>query len=456
MNGTSAPASDLTLGQAATYTEITSLTDSDLAPSAFSGSDITQEEGTNVNIQVTPAGAAWSTSVSITPSGSGLVYDGYSLIQGTLTDVGADTTYTISVTRANAYGSTTGTMTVTATDVAPVQTNDTPWTKALDFNGSNEHTKQVSNSMYAQPLQMNGLANTVNLGTRSQGETSNNTSSRPWATSCVFKADRHNSTQVIWNQGEGSSNGNDNISLVLGGNGDISLQWGRQGTGANKCRIAQNISSSNWYGVSIAHNGVRLGGGNASSSNLADCFDIRLMSSADSFVSISSNLSVAANWISTGQRMDRTVAGDFTIGGRGNSSYLTYHGKVASMVVTTLLSEGNYTPAQLPSRYMPDADQAKMMITDPIKWVDDYKVRLSSGNPNGLFRKSAERFATNYFTPTGANQSTFVWLMGDGTNDSYSNGVRNYIYPSDQNYSKLQLNSMVSNDIETVNINGLT
>jgi len=456
MNGTSAPAADLTLGQAATYTEITSLTDSDLAPSAFSGSDITQEEGTNVNIQVTPAGAAWSTSVSITPSGSGLVYDGYSLIQGTLTDVGADTTYTISVTRANAYGSTTGTMTVTATDVAPAQTNDTPWTKALDFNGSNEHTKQVSNSMYAQPLQMNGLANTVNLGTRSQGETSNNTSSRPWATSCVFKADRHNSTQVIWNQGEGSSNGNDNISLVLGGNGDISLQWGRQGTGANKCRIAQNISSSNWYGVSIAHNGVRLGGGNASSSNLADCFDIRLMSSADSFVSISSNLSVAANWISTGQRMDRTVAGDFTIGGRGNSSYLTYHGKVASMVVTTLLSEGNYTPAQLPSRYMPDADQAKMMITDPIKWVDDYKVRLSSGNPNGLFRKSAERFATNYFTPTGANQSTFVWLMGDGTNDSYSNGVRNYIYPSDQNYSKLQLNSMVSNDIETVNINGLT
>jgi hypothetical protein len=259
---------------------------------------------------------------------------------------------------------------------------------------------------------------------------------------------------MIWNQGEGSSSGNDNIFVNVGATGHVNLGWGREGTGYNMCRIANNISSSTWYGISIAHNGVRLGANNATASNLADCFDIRIMSSADSFASISSNLSTSSNWTSTGMRMDRTVAGDFTIGGRGNG--YSFRGKVASMVVTTLLSEGNYTSAQLPSGYMPDADQAKMMITDPVKWIDDYKVRLSAGNPNGLFRKSAERFATNYFTPSGANQSTFVWLMGDGTSDSYSNGVRNHVYPSDQNYSKLQLNSMVSNDIETVNIAGLT
>ena len=442
-------------GNNVNYTEVTSLTNADLTPSQFSASDIIQQEGTNVNIQVTPAGATWSSSVSITPSGSGLVFDGYSLIQGTLADVGSDTTYTITVTRANSYGSSVGTMTVTATDIAPVQTNDTPWTKALDFNGSSEHLKQVSSSLFINPLQMGGLANTVDLGTVSQGDTSNNTSARPWATACVFKADRHNSNQVIWNQGEGSSNGDDNISLVLDSNGDISLQWGRQGTGVNKCRIATNISSSNWYGVSIAHNGVRLGGGNASASNLADCFDIRLMSSADSFVSISSNLSTSSNWISTGQRMDRTVAGDFTIGGRGNSTYLSYHGKLASMVVTPLL-QGGYPSLQMPEGTMVGEDQAKLMITDPIKWIANYKTRLGSGNPNGLFRKSAERYATNYFTFGGGYQYVTVWLMGDGTNDSYSNGVRNYINTSDQNYVKLQLNSMVSNDIETVNINGLT
>jgi hypothetical protein len=443
-------------GNVINWTEVTSLTNADLTPPQFSSSDYTYEEGTVVNLQVTPAGASWNTSVSITPSGSGLVYDGYSVIQGTLNDVSTDTIYTVSVTRANSYGSTIGTFEIQATDVPPVQTNSTPWTKALDFNGSSEHTKQVSNSLFVQPLQMGGLANLVDLGTASQGSTSNHSSARPWATACVFKADRHNSTQVIWNQGEGSSNGNDNISLVLNGNGDVSLQWGRQGTGVNTCRIAQNISSSNWYGVSIAHNGVRLGGGNASASNLANCFDIRLMSSADSFVSISSNLSTSSNWISTGQRMDRTVAGDFTIGGRGSSTYLTYHGKVASMVVTPLLQDGNYNSGQMPEGTMVGVDQAKMMITDPIQWVADYRSRLGSGNPNGLYRKSAERYATNYFTFGGGYQHVQVWLMGDGSSDSYANGIRNYINPSDQNYVKLQLNSMVSNDIETVNINGLT
>jgi hypothetical protein len=301
---------------------------------------------------------------------------------------------------------------------------------------------------------MGGLANTVDLGTTSQGDTSNHTSARPWAISVVFQSDGNNSNQMIWNQGEGSSSGNDNIYLRLSAAGSLFFGWGREGTGYNECKIAnQSISSSNWYGVSIAHNGVRLGGNNASASNLADCFDIRLMSSADSFASISSNLSTTSNWVQSGIRMDRTVAGDFTIGGRGANR--NFHGKIASMVVTPLL-QGGYNSAQMPEGTMVGEDQAKMMITDPIQWVDTYKSRLGSGNPNGLFRKSAERFATNYFTFGGGYQYVTVWLMGDGTNDSYSNGVRNYINTSDQNYTKMQLNSMQSSDIVNVSINGLS
>jgi hypothetical protein len=345
----------------------------------------------------------------------------------------------------------------TGIDMIPIPTaaiKYTPFTKALDFSGSNEHAKHVNSSLFVQPLQMGGLANLVDLGTTSQGDTSNNTSSRPWAVSVVFKSDGHSGNQMIWNQGEGSSSGSDNIYLRLTAVGSLIFGWGREGTGYNECRIAnQNISSLNWYGVTIAHNGVRLGGNNATASNLADCFDIRLMSSADSFASVGNNLATSSNWTSTGYRMDRTVAGDFTIGGRGNG--ISFRGKIASMVVTTLL-QGGYSSAQMPTGTMVNADQAKMMITDPIKWVDTYKSRLGSGNPNGLFRKSAERFATNYFTFAGAYQHTYVWLMGDGTNDSYSNGVRNYIQPSDQNYGKMQLNSMVSNDIENVTIPGLS
>ena len=66
-------------GNTINWTEVTSLTDADLTPSAFSSSDLTQQEGTAVNIQVTPQGASWTTGVTITPTGSGLVYDGYSL-----------------------------------------------------------------------------------------------------------------------------------------------------------------------------------------------------------------------------------------------------------------------------------------------------------------------------------------------------------------------------------------
>ena len=34
--------------------------------------------------------------------------------------------------------------------------------------------------------------------------------------------------------------------------------------------------------------------------------------------------------------------------------------------------------------------------------------------------------------------------------------IRNQVMPSDQNYTKLNMISMVSNDIQTVNITGLT
>ena len=60
--------------------------------------------------------------------------------------------------------------------------------------------------------------------------------------------------------------------------------------------------------------------------------------------------------------MDRSVTGDFTIGGRGSNR--SFHGKVASMVVTTLRS--NFA--------MPTDAEIELMITDPKKWEDDYRV----------------------------------------------------------------------------------
>jgi hypothetical protein len=185
------------------------------------------------------------------------------------------------------------------------------------------------------------------------------------------------------------------------------------------------------------------------------------MSSVDSFASLGSNLSVTANWTSYGNRMDRTVAGDFTIGGRGNNS--NFHGKIASMITTTLIGQGNYTHStinsQQPGGLMYNDAQIELMITDPVKWLADYKVRHGVYNTSAPFRSPASGYTIQPFligSSTTAPSATQVWLMGDGASDSYSNGIRNYVNTADQNNTKLQLNSMVSNDIETVNINGLT
>ncbi len=162
------------------------------------------------------------------------------------------------------------------------------------------------------------------------------------------------------------------------------------------------------------------------------------MSSADSFATLSSNLSVTANWVVTGVRMDRTFAGDFTIGGRGTG--YSYRGKIASMLVHCL-------KAGVP---MQDATEIKLMITDPLKWEADYLIGNSYRRPTYL------NSSTNYQKQTSAGfEGTHMWLMGDGTPDSFPN-INNEQRPNWINYTYLVMTSMVSNDIETVNINGLT
>ncbi|BAQ92776.1 fiber Ig/hemolysin [uncultured Mediterranean phage uvMED] len=433
----SAPSGSETFeGNAVTYTEITSRTNADLTPPLFTQSDLTYQEGSVLNLQVTPAGASWSTSASISPTGSGLVFDGNSMFQGTLSDVASDTDYTVTVTRGNSYGSTTGSFTLTVTDVAPPQTNETPWTKALDFSGSNEHLKQVTSSAAYNAMRMTGIAQTVPNNFDSS-RTSAGTYARPWMTSVVFKTDRNNSNQHIWNQGEGAGSNDDNIYLRTDSAGNLYFGWGR-GANNNECQIAQRMLTSNWYGVYIAHKGGRFSSSNATSTNLADAFDIRIMGTYNNWT-LGSNLSTSSNWINTGNRTDRTVSGDFTIGGRGSNR--SFHGKVSSMIITTLKKD----------EPIPADSEIGLMITDPKKWEDDYRIgqTVRASNSDGESSYNPNQGVYGYY-------GTQIWLMGDGIYDSYANGIRNQVYFSDQNFVKLQLNSMVSNDIQTVNINGLT
>jgi len=312
----------------------------------------------------------------------------------------------------------------------------TDYAKVLDFSGGSEFAKQTGSNNLYQPLRMGGVGNTVSAGFT--GYTSNDTNARPWAVTCVFKVDGNATNQHIWNQGEGAGSTDDNIYLRLDSSRRLYLGWGRSGA-LNELYISL-LSTSNWYGVYVASTGERLSGANASAANLADCFDVRLFNSSSSWA-VGSNLSASFIWSdvnsTTGGRMDRTVAGDFTIGGRGSNR--NFHGKVASCVVTTL--NRNST--------MPSNDEIKKMTIDPLQWITDYKsgatYRLADGTTTGTW-------ASNN---TNSSYATQVWLMGDGTSDAYSK-MRNQVWPANQNNTTLDMNSMVSNDIETVDVTGLT
>lgn len=313
----------------------------------------------------------------------------------------------------------------------------TPFTKALDFSGSAERVKQVGSSTDYKPLTMNGLATTTSAPAGGV-TTSLDGDARPWATAIVFKADGNNSNQHIWNQGEGEGTGNDNIYVRLSASKNLYFGWGREGS-VNECQITSGgvIATNQWYGLYIGHNGTRLSSSDATAANLADCFDIYLMSSADNFNAVGNNLSTESTWLNTGDRMDRTIEGDFTIGGRGSNR--NFHGKVASMVVTVLRR----------SYYMPGDAEIKLMIADPKRWEDDYRV----GN---TVRQSTGGGNTGYNPASMANGygGTQIWLMGDGTSDAFAQ-IRNQVN-LEQNYTPLNMISMVANDVETVNIPGLS
>ena len=330
----------------------------------------------------------------------------------------------------------------------PAPTNSTPWNKAIDFSGGSEHLSQESgtNSYYA-PLAMAGASSIVTAPTTGQTVTSGH----PWATAVVFQTPNNTTNQHIWNLGEGAGTNDDNIYLrMAGANGELYLGWGRVGVGFNEYHIGNfggsyNQSTGQWWGIYVGFNGTRLSGANATAANLVNAFDIKLMGTND-VTPVFSNLydvgSDVNNWTSTGVRMDRQFTGQFTVGGRGANR--SFHGKVASTVVTTLRC----------GVAMPTDAEVKLMLTDPIKWLNDYKVGQNYRQSNS----TAD--STNWQIGNGASSaSTQVWLMGDNTaRDSYPKiwSYTNNNASTDGYNVRLDMNSQVSSDIETVTISGLS
>ena len=425
-------------GNAVTYTEITSQADADLAPDAFTFSDIVQAEGTALNLQLYPAGATFSQTATLSPTTSGLVYNTSThYLQGTLADVGADTVYTVTVTRANSYGSTVSTFTITATDVAPVSNLTTPWTKAISINGANEYLMGVSNSNSFNILNMGGMNNDV--WGANNGKTSTDTDARPWSISQVVYID-NSQPQCYFSQAENYAN--DRISLSThetGANSKIEFYWGRStgtnGANSNGVQFLFDKPADGWYGYYIDTTGFRPNQAQSTTSALADNFRFKQVDLSTGTVT-----DITGTWTLVGDgRLNRGLNGDFYVGRESGSQSFNSNSslKVASTLISTLKRDF----------LLPDDTEISMQVRDPQQWVIDYRdgtqQRLAYNNQPYAFDTYPERCVQ-------------LWLMGDGALDSYSNNLRNDVKTADQNYTMLRLQNMVSNDIETVNITGLT
>lgn len=328
-----------------------------------------------------------------------------------------------------------GVSVVNVTIIGPESTL-TPWNKALDFTGSNEYAKEYNSGNDRSPMRMGGVS--TSFGPHSDlTRTSDNANARPWATCVVFNADGHASDQHIWNAGEGNTSVNgDNIYLRLAANKQLFFGWGRDGA-INECLINAYVAPRYWYAIYIAHKGQRLSDADATAVNLENSFDIYQMSGLNSFSSITGNHASFDNWTSTGGRMDRQFSGEFTLGGRGSNR--SFHGKIASMIVTTLNRD----------TVMPDTTEIQLMMTDPDKWVKDYKIGNSYRMPTNS--STTANFARN---DVNSAMSTWAWFMGDAMMDSYPN-IRNTISQS-HTHSNLVMTNMVASDIENVSIYGLS
>jgi hypothetical protein len=332
--------------------------------------------------------------------------------------------------------------------------SSTNFTKAVDFSSSTSAYLDFQGSDSRWPL-LKLPARTVAAHSSDATLTSNASAAEPFLTSCVFQpgttgpSDNYGdqSGGRIWWAGQGGSIAHHNIMLEQKGN-DIFFSWGKvmaqwpNRTQENQIRVIENADPTKWYGVYIAHRGHR--SSSPSAADLGAMFDIYVMSSDDSFAALGSNISTASewgeSWNETGHSITggMTSSGSFGFGGLGGSSSIySFSGKIASFVCHPLFINSA----------MPDATEIKKVIVDPLGWSGDM-----IGTSQVNYNRGGYTY-TGYNTTSGL--STQIYLFGDGTNDSFTNKIRNQANNLDTYYTPLVFNNMQASDIVNVTINGL-
>ncbi len=301
----------------------------------------------------------------------------------------------------------------------------TSWTKALNFDGSNERARSFRdndrNSMYGR----SGAT-----APASSGQTS--AAGYAWACACVFQYDGSASVHTPWAKGNGDSSGDPIRALAIDSSGDLLYRDGRMGV-HNVCDLGVTLSANTWYGVYIDFTGVAYSSTDATQANLEASYRFKIVNLQTGAIT---NLS--QNWTTTGVATTWLRNGWIWLGDKVGTEPLV--GKVASFVGTTLRS----------GTTLPTDAEVEEIVRDPIAWLSNYKVGNDFREPD-LTSDHTSVFALG---DTSSMYATQVWLMGDGNSDAFPS-FRNQVFSTDAD-GRIDTYNMVAGDIETVSITGLS
>ncbi len=321
---------------------------------------------------------------------------------------------------------------LTASEVSNLYSNDTPvskmtsFTKGVNFTSSNGYLIQNASAAGQLPLYLSGQ------GDSSLNNGSTTANGQPWAVGIVFNPSSiptgspDTNYRSLWSQAAGTDMNGYRISLDLIRDGKIRFYFGKNYHSSNNnnwykwTSNANFYSSNNWYGLYVDYDGGRRNYGNSPYSERVKNFNrfriwqVNLDNGTATRLTGYGLANTDNGTWSYNNSVGNNIGGRFYVGSQYQDNK-EFQGQIASAVVTTLRN----------SQTLPDATEISMIVNDPMKWLNDYKVGNNWRQPN-LEGSGNELSGFALGNDNNGAKGTKVWLMGDGTNDSNGN-IRNQV-----------------------------
>jgi len=349
-------------------------------------------EGSSVNIVYKAAGDTHTYNVTGVPSGYA---DNGTAIIGTaetITD-GIDIQHVLNVTMANNYGSDTGTITIDVlndvsnddTDIS-IGGSDTPFTKAMSFDGSNDYLRANPSSSQSNPLYMYNQSGGTTVN---PGEAWSN--SQPWTVSVWFRCTDSNTAneRAIWTQGNTAGG-----VMLTRKNGKLNFKFGSTSNNL-EFTSTDNINTDEWYGINIQYDGGLTG---SSSSNVNDYYSRFIINRVMATGAVSE---VQGTWTHSNYGFNDKIDVYFYVGQQFSAKY--FMGEVAACTASTL-------------------PQGVALLTDEeIAWhCNNPKKFMEDVMTSRLWRKATYNNASGY-VHNNANTHKYVNSLWCGDGIHYGN-----------------------------------